>query len=69
MKKAEGVQIGAIDNNSAEILLNGEEKPMTFRTEELKDFKAPEENAKVKISYYTNADGQNVLKNIEVLNK
>lgn len=69
LKEAEGVYIGAIDNNSVEIQLDGEKEPMAFRTEELNDFKAPEENAKVKISYYINADGQNVLKNIEVLNK
>lgn len=68
-KEAEGTYNGAIDNNSVEIKLDGEKEPMAFRTEELKDFKAPEENAKVKISYYINADGQNVLKNIEVLNK
>lgn len=68
-KEAEGTYNGAIDNNSVEIKLDGEKEPMAFRTEELNDFKAPEENAKVKISYYINADGQNVLKNIEVLNK
>ena len=51
LKEAEGVYIGAIDNNSVEILLDGEEKPMAFRLEELDNFESPKENAKVKISY------------------
>ena len=67
LKEAEGVYIGAIDNNSVEILLDGEEKPMAFRLEELDNFEAPEENVKVKISYYTNEFEQNMLKNLEVL--
>lgn len=69
VKEAEGTYNGAIDNNSVEIQLDGEKEPMAFRTEELNNFKAPEENAKVKITYYTNADGQNMLKSIEILNK
>lgn len=67
LKEAEGVYIGAIDNNSVEILLDGEEKPMAFRLEELDNFESPEENAKVKISYYTNEYSQNMLKSLEVL--
>jgi len=51
LKEAEGVYIGAIDNNSVEILLDGEEKPMAFRLEELDNFESPKENTKVKISY------------------
>lgn len=67
LKEAEGVYIGAIDNNSVEILLDGEEKPMAFRLEELDNFESPKENAKVKISYYTNEYSQNMLKSLEVL--
>lgn len=51
LKEAEGVYIGAIDNNSVEILLDGEEKPMAFRLEELDNFESPKENTTVKISY------------------
>lgn len=67
LKEAEGVYIGAIDNNSVEILLDGEEKPMAFRLEELDNFESPKENTKVKISYYTNEYSQNILKSLEVL--
>lgn len=67
IKEAEGIYIGAIDNNSIEIHLDGEEKPMAFRLEELENFEAPEENAEVKISYYTNEYSQNMLKSLEVL--
>lgn len=67
LKEAEGVYIGAIDNNSVEILLDGEEKPMAFRLEELDNFEPPKENTKVKISYYTNEYSQNILKSLEVL--
>lgn len=67
LKEAEGVYIGAIDNNSVEILLDGEEKPMAFRLEELDNFEPPKENTKVKISCYTNEYSQNMLKSLEVL--
>lgn len=67
LKEAEGVYIGAIDNNSVEILLDGEEKPMAFRLEELDNSESPKENTKVKISYYTNEYSQNMLKSLEVL--
>jgi type III secretory pathway component EscV len=67
VKEAEGIYNGAIDNNSIEIQLNGEEEPMAFRTEELDNFEVPEENVKVKISYYTNEYKQNILKSIEVV--
>lgn len=65
--EAEGTYNGAIDNNSIEIQLDGEDEPMAFRTEALENFEAPEDNAKVKITYYTNEHGQNMLENIETI--
>lgn len=64
--EAEGTLNGQIDNNSVEILLDGEEEPQAFRIEELDGFAVPEDGSKVSISYYVNEEGQNVLLTLEV---
>ena len=64
--EAEGTFVGAAEDNTIEIQLDGEEEPKVFVTEELEGFEAPEEDAKVAISYYSNEEGQNILVTFEV---
>lgn len=68
IKELEAIYIGQVDTHSIEIQTTDQESMILQTLESEVDFGSINEGSKVNIDYYTNENGQNILKSITVLN-